>query len=113
MKKFLFLSVLLNAVIVKFDTQDNIFKKAFGNDWVHQEDEPNEPVNQYSLKRIDYKGGDALRVRTEEPTKRVFLNLYPYSYKVKKISNTEFIITSKKFQKYFDNTDVIQAIFFK
>ena len=118
MKKFLFLSVLLNAVFVKFDTQDNLFLEAFKfpncNEWENQGGlDEGEPINKFSARRIEYKGKDAIRIRTTEKTKRVFLNQYPFSYKVKKISNFEFIIVSKKLNDYFDGTDIFQAIFFQ
>lgn len=112
MKKFLFLSVLLNAVIVKFDTQDNLFNESFGDGWVNQGGF-GDPLGKYSARREMYKGNHAIRFKTTEKTKRLFLNQYPFSYKVKKISDFEFIVTSKKMNDYFDGTDWISAIFFQ
>lgn len=115
MKKFLFLSVFLSATIVQFDTQDNVFLKDFDcNNWQNSGGiDDGEPVNQYSGRRMLYKGNHAVRFRTTEKAKRLFLNKYPFSYKVKKISDFEFIVVSKKFNDYFDGTDVIEAIFYR
>ena len=105
----------VNLTTVKFDTQDNLFLKDFDcHNWQNQGGlDEGEPINKFSARRIEYKGKDAIRIRTTEKTKRVFLNQYPFSYKVKKISNFEFIIVSKKFNEYFDGTDIFQAIFFQ
>lgn len=105
----------VNLTTVKFDTQDNLFLKDFDcHNWQNQGGlDEGEAINQFSGRRIAYKGVDALRVRTTVKSKRVFLNHYPFFYKVKKISEKEFILISKKFNDYFDNTDIVEVLIFQ
>lgn len=105
----------VNLTIVKFDTQDNLFLKDFDcHNWQNQGGlDEGEAINQFSGRRIAYKGVNALRVRTTTKTKRVFLNHYPFFYKVKKISEKEFILISKKFNDYFNNTDIVEVLIFQ
>lgn len=105
----------VNLTTVKFDTQDNLFLKDFDcHNWQNQGGlDEGEAINQFSGRRIAYKGVNALRVRTTTKTKRVFLNHYPFFYKVKKISDKEFILISKKFNDYFNNTDIVEVLIFQ
>lgn len=108
----------INLTLVKFDTQDNLFLKSFKfpncNEWENQGGlDEGEAINQFSGRRISYKGTDAFRVRTTKKTKKVFLNNYSFFYKVQKISENEFVIISKKFNYYFDNTDIIEVLIFQ
>ena len=100
---------------VEFDTQDNLFLKDFDcHNWQNQGGlDEGEAINQFSARRISYKGVDALRIRTVAKSKRVFLNNYPFFYKVKKVNEKEFIFISKKMNQYFDNTDNIKVLFFQ
>ena len=105
----------VNLTTVKFDTQDNLFLKDFDcHNWQNQGGlDEDEAINQFSGRRIAYKGVNALRVRTTTKSKRVFLNHYPFFYKVKKISDKEFILISKKFNDYFNNTDIVEVLIFQ
>ena len=113
MRQLFFGFNILAATFIEFDTQDNLYKEAFECVWKHQLDAIEDPsedyVREYMAKRIDYKGGDALRVFSTKKIKTVRLNNFPFSFKVKKISPYECIVISKYFQRYFDNTDNIQV----
>lgn len=103
--------MFLNLQFVKFDTQDNLFREAF-SEWDHQQN-PDGSENKFVLNRINYKGKLALQLKSKEKIKRIYLNRFGFAYKVKKISNFEFIITSNKMQKYFDGDDNVEILMLK
>lgn len=109
--KTVFFSSLMSLTIVRFDTQDNIYKKAFSNEWSHQEPQPGSgEVSEYVLKRELIKGKPGIRLKTLAPVKMVKLNDYPFKYKVKRVSDNEYEITSAMLQDYFDETDIIEVV---
>lgn len=113
MKQLFFGFNILAATFVQFDTQDNLYREAFGCQWKRQlsalEDSSEEYNREYELDRIDYKGGDAVRIFSTKKIKAVRLNNFPFSYKVKRVSPYEFIVSSKYFAQHFDGTDYIET----
>lgn len=107
MKTLFYGMPLAVLMLVKFDTQDNLYFKNYDIGWRGQTEQS------YNVKRESYKGKDILRIKLEEPAKRIVFNDFPYSYKVKKINNKEFIVTSKYWQKYWDSTDTIETLIIK
>lgn len=109
--KTVFFSSLMSLTIVRFDTQDNIYKNAFSNEWSHQESDPAIGyIPEYTLKRELIKGKPGIRLKTLAPVKMVRLNDYPFKYKVKRVSDNEYEITSTRLQDYFDETDIIEVV---
>ena len=113
MKQLFFGFNVLAATFVQFDTQDNFYREAFGCEWKRQlsalEDLSEEYVREYETDRVDYNGGDGFRIFSTKKIKAVRLNKFPYSYKVKRISPYEFMITSKYFEPYWDDTDIMEV----
>ena len=113
MRQLFFGFNILAATFIEFDTQDNLYREAFGCQWKRQlsalEDLSEDYVREYESDRVAYNGGDGFRVFSTKKIKTVRLNNFPFSFKVKKISPYECIVISKYFQRYFDNTDNIQV----
>lgn len=104
--KALFYGIPLTVfTMVQFDTQDRIFRKNFDWEWQQQ------TLKTDRVNRESYKGKDILRVKTEKPTKWIYLNNFKHSYKVKKVSQNEFIVYCKDWQKHWDQTDIINILF--
>ena len=112
--KTVFFSALMSITLVRFDTQDNIWLQSFqfpnGNEWQHQEDNEGDPINVWSLKRVQINGKQALRFKSSKPVSTIRLNNYPYRYKVKKVSPYEFEVKSNQLQAFFNNTDIVEVI---
>ena len=111
MRQLFFGFNILAATFVQFDTQDNIYREMFACRWKHQisgvEDLSEDYVREYELDRVNHHGSDAVRIFSTKKIKAVRLNKFQFSYKIKRISPFEFIVTSKYFEQYFDDTDVI------
>lgn len=105
MKTLFFGISLAVANLVRFDTQDQISKVAFENEWKH--------TNQahYLVFREKFNGKDVLRVHTRKRTKKIFLYNFQYNYRVKKVSSHEFIIYCKNWNSYWNDTDIINILF--
>lgn len=106
MKK-IFLSLILNLQIVKFDTQDNLVKTCDGQWSQNVNLDTFEPLGPFGLWRFD---NHKIWFKSTTPIKTIRLNNFPYQYKVKKVSPYHFIIKSGRMQDYFDNTDIVEII---
>lgn len=110
MKRTFLALQFLSLSIYKFDTQDNLVK-CLTSDWGQYEQNVNldtfEPINEIGLWR---NGNKTFWVKTKFPAKTIRINNYPHRYKVKKVTDTYFIVRSVDLQKYFDTTDVIEII---
>ena len=112
--KTVFFSALMSVTLVNFDTQDNIHQVAFQtpcNEWTQTNDlDTWQPAVNYGLRREMIRGQHGVRFKSTEPVKMIKLDSYPYSYKVKKISPYEFEVRSRKFNDYFDGTDMLKVV---
>lgn len=108
--KTVFFSALMSVTLVNFDTQDNIHQVAFQqpcNEWTQTNDlDTWQPAVNYGLRREE----GAVRFKSTERVSMIKLDSFPYSYKVKKISPYEFVIKSRKFDQWFDGTDMLKVI---
>lgn len=107
MKKVFFNHGLIKLEMVEFDTQDNLVK--LDSVWKQNLDLNNnfKPLEKFGLRRFS---DTEMWFKSEESVSMIRLNNFPYSYKIKKVSNREFIIKSKKLQNYFDGTDNVTII---
>jgi hypothetical protein len=106
--KSLFLGIpLLVFSIVKFDTQDQIFKICGAQSYEPQTEQT------MSVQRTMKNGKDVLVVRTAAPAKWIYLNNFTKSYKVKKISQKEFIVYCNEWADYWNDEDVIEILFIR
>lgn len=109
MKQLFFGFNILAATLVQFDTQDNIYREAFECNWVPQIGSIEDDGSRYMVQRIDHNGQSALRVFSIDKIKAIRLNKFPFSHKIKRVSPYEFLVTSKYFEKYWNDTDWVEV----
>ena len=98
----------LSLTLVRFDTQDNVMQTAFSSNLVQNVNlDTFEPLQNFGLWR---HSPTKMWFKSKTPVKAVFLNNFPYWYKVKRVSLYHYEIECKNLQKYFDNTDIVEVV---
>lgn len=94
--------------IAEFNTQDNLTRSTDKDwEWKQNLDVNNSNCQTYGGSRIS---DTEFLVFSDIPIKTIRLNRFKYPYKVKRISSTKFIISSKCMQEHFNNTDIVRVL---
>ena len=79
----------LSLTLVRFDTQDNLVKTAFDNNWAQSVNlDTFEPLQEFAIWR---HSPTKMWFKSKTPVKAVFLNNFPYWYKVKRVSLYHYV----------------------